>query len=804
LDHSRLTRKHRISSGESIPEVRSSRKLSRVALALALLLSWRLGVLVERLATGAELALAADLLCAAIALLLVLGMQASTLSHAAQRRTESRHRAVVESAMEAIVLLDEKNRILYANPAVEWMFGFRPRELDGKPFSVLAPASGDAIDRALAHADRRSVPDRLAQFQGVRADGRVLELEVTFGQHEEDGRVMRTGILRDVTTRENLQAQLRRSEERYLLAARGANDGLWDWNLVTGEVFFSQRWKCMLGIEGRSADTPDAWFSRLHPDDGGRVYSRLLEHLDNRCEHFQAEYRIRHADGSWRWMLCRGLAVRDEHGIAQRIAGSQTDISDRKHAEERLLYDAQHDSLTGLPNRVLLLERLSARLSDTRERGAPPCAVLFVDLDRFKNVNDSLGHACGDRLLRSVARKLEQCVRKADTVARFGGDEFAILLGELESHDSATCVAQRVLDTLSQSIRLQGNEIVATASIGVVWGHDEYASADDLLRDADAAMYRAKELGKARFEVFDSGIREASRARLSCEADLRQAVERGEIEVAYQPIVELASGRLTGFEALARWQRAGVPVPPAEFIPVAEETGLIGQIECAVARKACDLLAGWQRQFPLKQPLVMSINISGRHLRDASVVSSLSRLLEESQPQPGSVRLEITESLLLANDVRTMALLCSIKNLGFKLAIDDFGTGYSSLSYLHRLPVDTLKLDRSFVQGMEGSKDRVAIVSTVVALAKQLKLAVVAEGVETEQELERVQRCGCDMVQGFFFARPLSADDAAEWVAREAASLASGRSGVRRRAAVLREAADQRGTTGIIGGSSSS
>ncbi len=754
----------------SLRLARSSRRLSWSALALAtvLLALWRFSAARDTLAYDIPIDFGTEILASVIALLIIIGMRTATLAHAALRRSESRHRTVLESAMDAIVVLDARCQIVYTNPAVEWMFGYRARELLGKPFTLLAPNPEAAFDRATPNGGRRDMRERVTHVQGRHADGRVLELELTFGEHEEDGRLLRTGILRDVTARQALQEQLKRSEERYLLAARGANDGLWDWNLKSGEVFFSQRWHAMLGLqEADACATPSGWFGRIHPQDCNRVRDQLLSHLDNRTDHFECEYRALHANGTYRWMLCRGLAVRDNKGTAERIVGSQTDITSRKDAEERLLHEALHDSLTGLPNRALLLERLGRCLARTRRRRAAPCAVLFVDLDRFKNINDSLGHALGDKLLEAVARKLEACVRPTDTVARFGGDEFAILLEDLGSSAAASEIAERILEALSESIRLNTHEIVTTASIGIVWGTNDYEAAEDLLRDADAAMYRAKELGKARYAVFDTSLREHVRARLKCEADLRRAIERKEIELAYQPIISLESGRIAGFEALARWQRKGEAVPPSDFIPLAEETGLITDIEQLLILRACQELAEWQRKFPLEPPLTMSVNLSGRHLREAGLVDYLRWVLRETEPAPGSVRLEITESLLLANDSSTNELLQQIRELGFELVIDDFGTGYSSLSYLHRLPVDVVKLDRSFVHGLESAEQRAAIVNTVVALAKQLSLTVVAEGVETIAELDQLRRFGCDMAQGFLFSRPVDGDSAAALVARE-------------------------------------
>ena len=373
------------------------------------------------------------------------------------------------------------------------------------------------------------------------------------------------------------------------------------------------------------------------------MLSRLNAHIRGVSEHFDCEYRILHKNGSYRWMRARGLAVRDDRGTVHRIAGSQTDVTARKLVEERLLHDALHDALTGLPNRVLFADRLDRCLARRSRSGVRP-AVLFIDLDRFKNVNDSLGHASGDRLLVEVARKLERCVRPCDTVARLGGDEFAVLLEDVVDDDSAVQVAERILVELSRSVRLDEHEVTTPASIGIACGDLSYRDAGELLRDADVAMYRAKELGKGRYQLFDAQLRDAAKQRLSCEAELRRALTHGEIEVAYQPIVSLRTGRIVSFEALARWRRGARWVPPIEFIPLAEETGLIVELERQVFEQA--LLRSsraWQRRFP-DAPLGISLNVSGRHLSDPSLVDLFARHPRAEKLIPGSVRLEITES----------------------------------------------------------------------------------------------------------------------------------------------------------------
>jgi diguanylate cyclase (GGDEF)-like protein/PAS domain S-box-containing protein len=746
----------------------TSRKVSWIALALAVGLMgvWRTVIAYDAVGENVAADLGAELLAGVISLLTVVGMRAASRTLGKLRRSEDRLRAVVDSAMDAIIVVDDTGHIRYANAAVEHVFGRPPGSVIGQPFTLLAPDPSAAFDRATPHGDRRSVRERMTAIKGVHASGQALELEATFGTHEEDGHVQRTGIVRDVTARERLQAQLRASEERYALAAKAANDGLWDWDLKSGQMFFSPRWKQMLGIASTDPClTPDAWFSRIHAEDAERVASRLNAHLRGISEHFDCEYRIRHENGSQRWMRARGLAVRDVHGNVERIAGSQSDVTARKLVEERLLHDALHDALTGLPNRVLFADRLDRCLARRSRSGVRP-AVLFIDLDRFKNVNDSLGHTTGDRLLVEVGRKLESCVRPCDTVARLGGDEFAVLLEDVVDDAGAIQVAERVLAELSRSVRLDEHEVVTAASIGIACGDLSYRDAGELLRDADAAMYRAKELGKGRYQLFDAQLRDAAKQRLSVEAELRRGLGHGEIEVAYQPIVSLRTGRIVSFEALARWRRGTRTVPPVEFIPLAEETGLIVELERQVFDQALEQLASWQQRFA-GAPLGISLNVSGRHLVDPTLVGELRSMLAEHKLTPGSVRLEITESWLLDDGAATQRVLGQLRELGLSLVIDDFGTGYSSLSYLHRLPIDGIKLDQSFVRDLESSPERAEIVRTVVSLAGHLKLEVVAEGVENSSVLARLRELGCDLAQGYFFSRPVDRETAEALVARE-------------------------------------
>ena len=555
------------------------------------------------------------------------------------------------------------------------------------------------------------------------------------------------------------QEALRESEERYALAARGANDGLWDWNIQTGRVYYSPRWKAMLGWgENEIGDNPEEWFNRIHDADRQRVQEEIAAHRNGSTPHFESEHRMLHKDGTFRWMLNRGLAVFDDSGKTLRMAGSQTDITERKVS----------DPLTGLPNRLLFIDRLGRLIKHAKRRKDILFAVLFLDLDGFKMINDSMGHLIGDQLLLGVANRLEKCLRSTDTVARLGesftvarlgGDEFTVLLDDLKDPNDAKSAADRLMKALAPPFILGGKEVFTSVSIGIALSNTAYEQAEDMLRDADTAMYRAKSLGKARFEVFDADMRASVMARLQLETDLRGALEREEFRNFYQPIVSLDSGQIVGFEALLRWQHPtrGL-VGPEEFILVAEETGLIRELGWWNLREACRQMSDWRTGPNGRPDLIISVNLSAKQFLQPNLVVDIQKLLHELSLSPDALKLEITESAVMADPSAAVEMLQEIKSIGIHLAIDDFGTGYSSLSYLHRFPLDTLKIDRSFIREMQEDGEGMEIARTILPMANNLRLDVVAEGVETLEQVSLLKELHCKYAQGYYFSKPLSAE----------------------------------------------
>ena len=537
------------------------------------------------------------------------------------------------------------------------------------------------------------------------------------------------------------------------------------------------------GSEELAATSP---MDQIHPDDRARVLEASAK-ARNTGRGERLEYRIRHKDGSWRFLESTASSIRTP-GETERLVIVNRDITERKRAEERLAHQSFHDSLTDLPNRSLFLDRLQRAVAVSRRHSDFKFAVLFIDIDEFKVFNDSLGHAAGDNLLVQVAKRLTAGLRSADTVsrprigedtqlfvgestlARPGGDEFTVLIEELHDPSDAIRVAERIQQRLAIPFDSNGQEIVLSASVGIAFGNTGGMEAQDLLRDAEIAMYRAKSSGKARCEVFDHAMHAGAIKRLQLETDLRRALELNQFRVYYQPIVSLSSGRIVGFETLSRWQRPEGLVMPGDFIAVADETGIILPINRQLLYDACRQLHSWQALFPSDPPLSVNVNITPKQFEQPDLALQIGKTLKETGLDPSCLNLEITETIAMGDADRSAIVLTELKALGARLAIDDFGTGYSSLSRLQRFPVDTLKIDRSFISRMNTDHETGAIVRIIVMLAHGLRLKVVAEGVETEAQADLLRDIGCELAQGYLYSKPVPAETI-EQLLRNAANV---------------------------------
>jgi diguanylate cyclase (GGDEF)-like protein/PAS domain S-box-containing protein len=671
-------------------------------------------------------------------------------------------RSVVENSSENVTIVDPDGTLRYASPAFGRMLGYAPEEVVGK-MNVLDYVHPDDLPHVLEETEKAlsegGVATNRTEYRFRHKDGswRWVESAGTYllDDPHVKGVVVQT---RDITERKRTEEALREAEERF---RRSFDDAAIGMALVgtDGRFLRTNRSLCdMLGY--REVELLGKTFQDItHPDDLDADLDQRRRTLLGEVRTYQMEKRYFHKEGQVVWVLLSVSLVHDEEGEPLYFVSQVQDISERKVLEERLQHMAFHDSLTDLPNRQLFMDRLGQALRRTRRRHKR-IAVLFMDLDGFKVVNDSLGHEVGDLLLTVVAQRLRRCLRPEDTLARFGGDEFVVLIEALDDPAQAVQVAERITEELRRPFIMEGRDLYVLASIGISLGDARTHDPDDLLREADTAMYRAKDEG-GDFRVFNPAMYERAFTRLEVENDLRRAIEQEEFVVHYQPMVDLQTGELWGMEALVRWDHPerGL-LEPSEFVPVAEQSGLVIPMGEQILRKACYRAKEWQEENPRIPPLVMSVNLSASQLSHSDLADTVERVLGETRLQGSRLTLDVTETVYVKVLAANTAMLDRLRGLGVRFSIDDFGTGYSSLSYLKRLPAHAIKIDQSFVKGLGKVAEDTAVVRMIIELAHTLGLEVIAEGVETEEQATLLKEMGCDVAQGYHFSKPLPAEAA--------------------------------------------
>jgi diguanylate cyclase (GGDEF)-like protein/PAS domain S-box-containing protein len=677
---------------------------------------------------------------------------------------------------EGIYIADSHGEILDANQAF---------------LDILGVRSIEELERHQSYTQMVDPTLRTLEAELLRRDGSVRDFEFQIRRPGGDIRtvldsckllvdptttdIVFHGILVDVTERRATEASLRdteeqmrhsaealrRAEDRYALAMRGANDGLWEWDIAADSMLIAPRWKEILGYAADEiTGHPDEWFSRVHPEDAKPLHSALQQHMASDAPPFQFEHRVLHRSGAYVWVLCRGLALRDAEGRAMRMAGSLTDITERKAAEQQFQNVAFRDALTGLANRGLFEYLLGRAAGKLRRDSHYLFGVMFLDLDRFAQVNERMGRGFGDLLLTATAQRLERCVRPGDAVARLAGDAFAILLDGLRDTTDATRVADRIERELSRPFELEGQRLSATASVGIALNSTGFDHPEQLLRDAETAMQRAQTLGTGRCEVFDRHLHKRAVAQLQFETDLRQALDRDEFRVHYQPIVSLETGRIESFEALVRWQHPtrGL-LMPTDFIELTEKMGLTVPLGRFVLHEACDTVRRVGEARPGEPLPGVSVNLSSKQLHYPAMAEQIRRALEESGIPPDHLRLEIAEDVVMESAGMAMAILAELRELGVQLHLDGFGIGHSSLGHLPRLQVHALKVDRDLVGGAGAGHTCVETLRVIAVLARNLGLGVVAQGVETAEQLVMVRESGCSRAQGYYLSKPVPAEE---------------------------------------------
>ena len=658
---------------------------------------------------------------------------------------------------------DGARKYSFVSEGVRDLYRIEPAEVlaDGNVLQTFRhPDDALAVDVELQKAAFSTLPMTL-QFRLQLRDGTVKWAQMTsICVSADDAGTVRTGVTFDITASKLAEAELRETEERWKLALDSTGDGVWDWNIQSGVEIYSRRFMEMYGFEeGEIAHLAEAFDARTHPDDLEQLKRARQAHLDGLTPTCVNEHRIRCKDGSWKWIMTRGMVIsRDAAGRPLRMIGTHTDITSRKQSEALIWQQANFDALTGLPNRRMLRDRVEQEIKKSRRDGGH-LAILFIDLDHFKEVNDTLGHDRGDLLLVEAARRIRRCVRESDTVARMGGDEFTVVLPELAGSDSMARITQDILNAMAAVFQLGDEQVFVSASIGITVYPQDATEVEGLFKNADQALYVAKGAGRNRFSFFTPALQEVAQTRVRLTSDLRAGLAHSQFFMAYQPIVELATGEIYKAEALIRWQHPtrGL-ISPAAFIPIAESSGLIIDIGNWVFKQVADQAKAWRES--LHPQFQISLNKSPVQFHHASATQGAWQDYLQALGLPGAaIAVEITESLLLDANSAVTSKLIALRDAGMQVSLDDFGTGYSSLSYLQRFEIDYIKIDQSFVRHLIPASTDLALCKAIIVMAHELGMKVIAEGIETDSQRELLLAAGCDYGQGYLFARPMPAKD---------------------------------------------
>lgn len=673
--------------------------------------------------------------------------------------------SIINHALDGIITVDSKGKIRSFNPAAERIFDYVTDEVIGQDVNLLMPKFFCNENDCYLTIDPNTATSNISgiskEITGRRKDGLIVYLELTVNKFHMEGEPIYTVIIRNITSRKQADEALHESKKRYQALTENTYDLISEISADGYFLYLSPNYKDVLGYEtiellGKKVE------AFIHHDDLPSVHAGLGRAIEHNTLG-QVIYRFMGKNGDMCWFESTGKVYQAATG-EKRVVFVSRDITERQRYEETIRHQAFHDSLTGLPNRLLFKDRLTLAMAHAK-RNKQTLAVLFLDLDQFKLINDTLGHGLGDKMLQSVANRLKKCVREDDTVARLGGDEFTLILPEIMRAEDAAKVAHKILQSIREPMDIDCHELYITSSAGIVFYPNDGKDAETLLKNADTAMYRAKEKGRNNYQLYTPAMNAKAFERLSMENSLRRALERKEFVLYYQPKYSMSTGHVIGMEALLRWQTPdrGL-VSPGEFIPIAEETGLIVPIGEWVLRTACAQNKAWQDEG--LSPLRVAVNISARQFQLQNFVETVSRVLEETGLDPNWLELEITETVAMHNAEHGIMMLEELNEKGIQLSIDDFGTGYSSLSYLKRFPINKLKIDKSFVSEIGVEQERAAIASTIIVLGQSLSLGVVAEGVETKEQLDFLVDHQCDEMQGYLFGRPMPTDEFKELLQR--------------------------------------